>query len=157
MNGVSVGRPRAEGTAGLYLRCVLWGIATGAAVGGVMGALVPVVADPTFLLLGLVAGVVIGALVAVLPSLVGAAVVTAVVRARHPHPASEDDVRRDVGTLCCAVVGTLDALLLVAIFLGGGGFSSVLSSLPYVAAGTASAALVLWPARTSIARAWVYR
>jgi hypothetical protein len=49
------------------------------------------------------------------------------------------------------------ALLLASIFLWGNGFSSVAESLPYVAAGTAAAAVVLRPARTSIARAWSYR
>jgi hypothetical protein len=34
------------------------------------------------------------------------------------------------------------------------GLASVVASLPFVAAG--NAALVLWPARTSIARAWLH-
>ena len=141
----------------LYLRCVLWGLGTGAVVGSVTGALISALSDLRFLVLGLLGGALIGAMVAVVPSLLGAAVVAAVLRTRQPHPASEDDLRRDLGTLFAAIVGTLDALLLGAIFLWGDGFSSLARSLPYVAAGTAAAAVVLWPARTSIARTWLYR
>jgi hypothetical protein len=82
--------------------------------------------------------------------------VVVVLASHHPHPASENDVRRDLATVFSAIVGTIDALLLGAIFLWGDGFSSLARSLPYVAAGTASAAVVLRPAQISIARAWLY-
>lgn len=153
MNGVST--RNTAGAARLYVWCVLWGLATGAVVGSVTGALLAAY-DLRFLLLGLLAGAVIGAIVAVIPSLLGAVVVTAVISSRHPHPASEEDVRRDLGTLVFAVVGTLDALLLVAIFLWGDGSSSLVRSLPFVAAGNVAAAVVLRPARTSIARTWLH-
>lgn len=49
----------------------------------------------------------------------------------------------------------LVAVILVAIFLWGGGLSSVARSLPHVGAGSASAGFVLRSARASIARAWL--
>ena len=154
MSGLGV--CRSGGTTGLYLRCVLWGLATGAVVGSVTGALIAALSEPRFLLFALVFGAVIGTIMAVLPSVLGAGVVVVVLASHHPHPASEDDVRRDLATVFCAVVGTLDVLLLGAIFLWGDGFSSLARSLPYVAAGTVSAAVVLRPAQLSIARAWLY-
>ena len=128
----------------------------GAVVGGVTGAMIAALSLLRFLLVGLVGGAVIGAIVAVLPSVLGAGVVVVVLVSHHPHPASEDDVRRDLGTLFVAVVGTLDTVLLGSISLWGNGFSSLADSLPYVAAGTVSAAVVLGWARRSIARTWLY-
>ena len=83
------------------LRCVGWGLATGAATGGLAGAI-----GAVLLLIGgdlsnlavaaVVGGVVIGAAVAAVPSVVGALVVTAVVNRRHPRPVAPEMVRRDL-------------------------------------------------------------
>lgn len=150
---------------GVYVRCVLWGLATGAVTGALTGLILVVVTvvsngDAGGVVGALVAaallGLLVGTVVAVLPSVLGAGVVVVVLASRHPHPTSENAVRRDLGVLFAAVVGVLDLLLLAAVGLGGKGLASVADSLPFVLAGNALVALVLGPARASITRAWLH-
>lgn len=92
----------------MYLRCVAWGLATGAAVGGcaglVIGVLLATSAGPALAPIGVAAGIIYGALVAVLPTLLGGFLVVVVLLRRHPHPASFLTVHQDLGVVFASVV-----------------------------------------------------
>jgi hypothetical protein len=146
----------------LYLRCLAWGIATGAGAGALTGAVMLSISGlgdgSVASLLGLSLGgafygILFGTLVAVIPSALGAGVVTAVIAWRHPS--SPEAVQRDLSAIFVAVVGVLDAVLLVALFFGGKGLSSVVRSVPLIVVANAGVALMLWWARASIARGWL--
>ena len=153
-----------RGATKLYLLCLVWGLAVGATAGAVFGASLsssPGLGDGTLRYgLGLAVaggfyGVIIGTVVSVLPSAILGLVVTGMIRQLHPEPSSADAVRRDLRTGFVALAGFLVAGLLVAIFAGGNGFSSVGRSLPYLAPASLCASLVLYLAAGSISRAWV--
>ena len=147
----------------LFLRCLRWGIATGAATGAAFGALVTLVGsfntEPApalgLTLAGAVAGCVTGAVVALLPTVVGAVLITAVLGRRHPNPAAEADVERDLTGVFGAVVAVLDVILLLALLAGGDGLTSAAIAVPFIVVGNAFVVLMLGRARMSISRLWV--
>lgn len=165
MSGTAAARTFAAGP--LYLRCLAWGLATGAATGGVLGVMTiwgvgegrrnTVMPSPVDALsataFGALLGAIVGALVSVVPSLVGGLLVAGLMGHLHPRPSSLDRVRSDLQTIFAAFAAVLTIALLLAIFAGGKGLSSVTSALPYILIGGATVALVLWRASTSIARA----
>ena len=143
----------------LYVRCLVWGLATGMAVGGLLGFLVGILlaasAGPAFAAIALVTGVVYGAFVAVVPTVVGGLVVIVVLLRRHPRPASADAVSRDLGVVFASVVVALDLVVLVPWLVLGGVTMQLLAVLAALLLVDVAAAAVLKPARTSITRAWV--
>lgn len=112
------------------------------------------VGDPVLALLATVASVFYGALVAVVPTALGGLAVVVVLSRRHPRPASFEAVRRDLGVVFAAVVGVLDVAVL-ALWVVLGGWSTVAVVLLVVLIVDAVVALMLKPARASLARAWV--
>ncbi|MEA2900600.1 MAG: hypothetical protein QOH36_487 [Actinomycetota bacterium] len=157
-------RDRRSGRRRLFGRGLLWGLAVGASTGGLTGVLVAVVAaavDEGLLSilvlapLGALYGVVLGALVSVIPSVLGALVIASVIPWRHPHPAGEDAVARDLGLLFVTVVAVLDGAIFVGFVLSGQGLSSIVPSLPFLALGNGWVALVLRRAGTSLTRVWL--
>lgn len=141
----------------LFLRCLRWGITTGAVTGAVVGAAIGAPAVRGGLSLGLALGgafygLIIGALVAIVPSVPGGLVVSLVLERRHRDGASREAVERDLNLMLSGVVGVLDAALLVAMFLGGNGLSTLLRSMPLVLLANACVAGMLWRARASITR-----
>ncbi len=62
-------------------------------------------------------------------------------------------MRRDLRRIVGAFVAVLDIGLLLAIFSGGKGFSSVADSLLFIVAGNVSVALMMWPTTGSLSRA----
>lgn len=142
----------------LFLRCIAWGLATGAAVGGiagfVIGALVATSTGPAMAAFGLFAGIFYGALVAVVPTVLGGLVVVVVLLRRHPHPASFLGVQRDLGVVFASVVVALDLVVLAWWIALGGLTSQVLVLLVALLLIDTAAAAVLTPARSSIAQAW---
>lgn len=145
--------------ASLYLRCLGWGVATGAAVGGGVGTVIGLLAgvsgrDPGLVGIDALAGLVFGILIALVPALLGGIAVVVVLGWRQPRPASFEAVRRDLTVIFAAVVGLLNLVVLTWwAALGGGNTVPVVTAvLVFLDAGMA---LMLKPARTSIARAWV--
>ncbi len=147
----------------LFLRCLRWGIATGAATGAAFGGLLTLIGsfdtEPApalgLTLAGAVAGCVAGAIVALLPTLFGALLITAVLGRRHPSPAAEADVERDLTGVFAAVVAVLDVILLLALLAGGDGLTSAAIALPLILAGNAFVVLILRRARMSISQLWL--
>ncbi|MGH9224093.1 MAG: hypothetical protein ACRD2W_10015 [Acidimicrobiales bacterium] len=143
--------------AGLFVRCVLWGVATGAAAGGIIGfflSLLAVGIGPLFLLIGPLAGVIYGAGVALLPAVTAASAITVVIRRRHAHPASPDAVRRDVGIVFAVGLGIVDLGVLIAVVVSYKAAAAGGAALLVLAVVNLSMAPLLARARTSIARAW---
>ncbi len=155
---------RAAAGVRLFLRCLRWGLATGGVTGAVAGGLAVLIGalrgDPwtpaDVVLAGGLSGAVVGALIAVIPTLIGAVFVTDLVRQRHPLPAAEEDLRRDLIPVLRGVVLVLDVIVVVALIaaVAGGGWSSVAVSVPFILAGNVSVILMLWRADISIARLW---
>jgi hypothetical protein len=154
----------AMGPARLYLRCVRWGLSTGAVAGAGTAAVVGFLAgddlgDGTFgARVGLAPasalyGIVIGAVVAIVPTAIGGAVVVAIMASRDPGPASEEAARRDLSLLFLAVIGILDVAA-VALLASLDGWDAILLEGPLVIVGTACVAGMLWRARSSIIRGW---
>jgi hypothetical protein len=145
------------------MRCLRWGLATGAVTGAAFGASVTLVGtlrgDPSStvgLLFGdAVVGAVIGAVAALIPTLMGTVFVTDLLRRRHPHPASEATVRSDLTAAFGVMVGALDVIVLVAVIASGAGPASAAVALAGIAAGNVCVLLMLWRARRSIARLWL--
>lgn len=150
----------------LYLRCVAWGLATGASTGAVFGVItiwgvgsgrrdtvMPSLVDAlTGTAFGALLGAVIGTMVSIIPSLVGGLLVTRLIDHLHPQPRAIVRLQRDLRRIF-AVFGTvLNVALLLAIFTRGKGLSSVTSILPYILAGDVWIALMLWRASASISR-----
>ncbi|MEA2825617.1 MAG: hypothetical protein QOG43_56 [Actinomycetota bacterium] len=159
----SRGGDQRAGRGRLFLCALLWGLAVGASTGGLTGVLVAVVAafvdegaQSVLVLapLGALYGIVLGALVSVIPSVVGALFIAGVIPWRHPHPAGEAAVARDIGLLLVTVVAVLDAAIVVGFLLSGQGLSSIVPSLPFLAVGNGWVALVLRRSRTSLTRVW---
>lgn len=149
----------------LYLRCLRWGLATGAVAGAGTAAFVGFVAAGTLgdgtlgarlsLAFGsALYGVVIGTLVAVVPTALGGLLVVETVQRHHPQPSSREAVERDLGMLFLAIVAFLAASVLLSTYVGGEGMSSVREYVPVVGVAAACTALMLWRARTSIGRGW---
>jgi hypothetical protein len=158
--GVVVSQP--SSSLRLFVRCLRWGLATGAATGALFGGVVSLIGaftgDPGaalgLTLVGVVIGGVAGAIVAILPTLIGGVLVMTVLRQRHPHPASEASIERDLTGVFAVVVATLDVILLVALLASGADFSSAVTSLLLLMTGNACVVLMLWRARRSISRLW---
>ncbi len=154
---------RASSGVRLFMRCLRWGLATGAMTGAAFAASLAVIGSlrgypgsPWGLMLGsAVYGAVIGAIVALIPTLIGAAVVTDLLRRRHPHQSSEASVQRDLTGAFAVVVALLDVILLVVLLATGAGLSSAAIALPLVVGGNVCVVLMLWRARTSISRLWL--
>lgn len=156
----------------LFLRCVLWGLATGAAAGALVGALIGVAfatdnglwvvdtlsgvdIDGAAALVAITTalGVVYGAVFAIVPAVVGGLVVTEVTRRRHPQPASPPAVRRDLGLMILAVVILTNAVF-IPIFVTGDENTPIGAYLAGMLAANVAGGPVLWWARSSITRAW---
>jgi hypothetical protein len=141
----------------LFLRCLRWGITTGAVTGAVVGAAIgaPGVQggiDLGLALAGALTGAVIGPIVAVVPSVPCALLVSVVLERRHLDDACREAVERDLNVMLAAVVGLLDAALLLAMFLAGDGLSTLARAMPVVLLANACAGVTLWRARASITR-----
>jgi hypothetical protein len=148
------------GRLGLYVRCVGWGVATGGATGGLAGVIIGVLGllggQPLGLaVLGVILGALIGVVVAVIPSVLGGVVVTGVISARHPRPAVEEAVRRDLLEVFSVIVGLLDGLFLFAVIVIGADLRYLAGALPYLAAVNVCVAVMLRWAGAQLARAWV--
>ena len=145
----------------LYARCLGWGLATGAAAGGGLGAAIGLVAAAggsgsgraALPFWSFVAGLFYGLAVAVIPSALGAAAAVAVLVRRHPEPASYRAVRRDLAIVSTAVIGVLDLAVLIW-WVALGGLRELAGPVAVLAAVNLVTAAVLIPARNSIARAW---
>lgn len=154
---------RASERVRLFLRCLRWGIATGAVTGAVFGASLPLIGslrgDPGspvgWMLGGAVYGAVIGAIVALIPTLIGAVFITDLLRQRHPRPTSEVSMHSDLTSVFAVVVGVLNLILFVALLATGAGLSSAAIALPLIVVGNASVVLMLWRARRSISQLWL--
>jgi len=160
---------RTVGAGTLYLRCVAWGLATGASTGAAFGVITvwglgagrrntatPSLMDAlTGTAFGALLAAVIGTIVSIIPSLVGALLVTALIDHLHPQPAAMTEIQRDLRRIFTAFVAVLNTALLLAIFTRGNGLSSVTSTLPYILVGDVCVALMLWRASASISRATV--
>lgn len=155
---------RATGPLRLFIRCMRWGVATGAVTGAAVGAVVPLFsvlaygAEPSQLglaLLGVPFGAIVGAIVSLVPTLVGAGVLTEVLPQRHPHPSSEGEVQGDLTEIFRTVVGLLDGAVIVAVVASGADLSSVAVALPFIVAGNLSVVLMLCRAKSSIGRLWL--
>lgn len=141
----------------LFLRCLRWGIATGAVTGAAVGAAIgaPAVRGGPSLGLalgGALYGVIIGAIVAVVPSVPGGLLVSLVLERRHRYGASREAVERDLNLMLSGVVGMLDAALLLTMFLAGDGLSTLVRAMPLVLLANACVGVMLWRARASISR-----
>ena len=148
---------RTVGAGTLYLRCVAWGLATGASTGAVFGLItiwgvgagrrdtvMPSLIDAlTGTAFGVLLGTVIGSVVSVIPSVVGGLFVTGLIGHLHPQPSSTTGVQRDLRRIFVVFVAALNTALLLAIFTRGNGLSSVTSIIPYIVAGDVSVALML--------------
>ena len=154
---------RASRPVRVFLRCLRWGVATGAATGGVIGAMVLLVpglsdGDGRSLVgltpVGALYGAVIGGIVSLIPTLVGASVVAGLIGPRHPHPSSEEAVKSDLTVIFRAVVGVLDAAVLIAFFASNPDLASLAYTLTFMVAGNACVVLMLCRARGSIGRLW---
>lgn len=137
----------------LFLRCLRWGVTTGAVTGAVVGAMVMVVSQPELIFVGLFVGAFFGILVSLIPTLIGTVFITDLLRHRHPQPASDEDLRPDLTSAFRFVVGALD-LLVVVILVASGAGSSVVVGVPFLLVANACMALMLWRARRSISRLW---
>ena len=159
--GVVVSQP--SNSVRLFVRCLRWGLATGAATGAVFGGVTSLIgtftSDPGaalgLTLIAVVIGGVAGALVALLPTLIAGLLVTTVLRQRHPHPVSATSVERDLTGVSAAVVAVLDVILLVGVLASGADFASTVISLLLLVLGNACVVLMLWRARRSISRLWL--
>lgn len=146
----------------LFMRCLRWGVATGAVTGAVVGACLPLIGSfrgdtgslLAFMFGGVVYGAVSGAIVALIPTLIGASVVTDLLRQRHPHPSSEESVHSDLTSVFGVMVAVLNGIVLVAVIASGAGLSSATIALSLTVVGNACVALMLWRARRSISRLW---
>lgn len=144
----------------LFLRCVLWGLATGAAAGAVVGALIGAVSDVEFDGAGALAviataiGAGYGTVFAIVPSVVGGLVVTEVTRRRHPQPASPPAVRRDLGIMFASVALLMNAIFFPAMFVTADENAPIGAYLVGLLAANVAGAPVLWWARSSITKSW---
>lgn len=152
-------------SARLYLRCLGWGLVTGAVAGAVTAGVAgfwagdslgdgSVGAHLGLALVFALYGVVIGTLVAVVPTVLGGLVVATLLPRLHPHPASLDAVRRDLTLFFVIVVALLNVAAL-ALLVSLDGWSEIWLEMPLVFAGDIAVLLMLRRARTSIAAAWV--
>ena len=127
----------------LYVRCVLWGLATGAGAGAGLGAFLlgDYLGTVGGVASGALTGAVVGTLVALVPALIGAGIVTG---AMH----GSDDFTRSLGVTFAAVAAVINAACLVGI-AGWGDGEGLLALL----AADAGALPVLWWGWTSISKA----
>ncbi len=143
----------------LYLRCLAWGLRTGATVRGGVGLLIGILlavgSSAAVAVLALAAGIIYGTIVAVVPSVLGGIVVVVVLSRRHPRPASLDAVGKDLAMVFAAVVVALDLVVIVYWLALGGWTAQLLVALMALLIIDAAVAAILHPARRSIARAWV--
>jgi hypothetical protein len=143
----------------LYLRCVGWGLETGAVVGGAVGWVIGIVlaigTAPALVVFALALGMVYGAILAVVPSVLGGAAVVVVLTRRHPRPASFARVQKELGVVFASVVVALDVVVLVYWLMLGGSLSQLAVELAALLLVDAAVAAMLKPARASIACGWV--
>ena len=142
----------------LYVRCLGWGLGTGAAVGGGFGLLLGLLAGIPYgsvEIVGLAAfgGLFYGAVVAVVPTVLGGIAVVVVLCLRHPAPASYEAVVHDLTVAFAAVVVVLDLVVLVW-WAALGGLATLHVVVAVLAAVDGATVLMLKPARASIARGW---
>ncbi len=138
----------------LFLRCLRWGVATGAVTGAVLGAMLMVVPwQPDLLFVGLFFGAIFGSVISLVPTLITTLFVMDLLRQRHPHPSSDDDVRTDLTSVFRVVVAALDVIAVVALVAFRAG-SSVIVGIPFLLVANACVALMLGRARGSISRLW---
>lgn len=142
----------------LYVRCLGWGLATGAVVGGGFGLIIGLLAGATgggvyLMSIAVLAGLVYGIAAAAVPTMLGGVAVVVVLGWRHPCPAFQEAVRRDLTVVFGAVVGLLDLVVLVC-WAALGGWATLHVVAAVLVAIDAATVLMLRPARTSIARAW---
>ena len=127
----------------LYLRCVLWGLATGAGGGAAFGLLggADYFGTADGAAVGALTGAVYGVVVALIPSLLGAAIVTDAMGGRQ-------DFRPALGIAFAIVAAGLDLCFLagIALWSDGGG-------LLYLLVTNVGALPVLWWGWTSISKA----
>lgn len=146
----------------------LWaGVTIGAVTGGVVGTLVVGVVslvgggptgsatDVVLTPFGAAYGLVAGTLLAVVPSVVGAAAVTAVVSRRHPLPATQEALERQLEGIFQAVVVLLDAAVVALLLATGTSAAGAVVAVPTVAAANGCVAVMLCRNRGPMARAWV--
>lgn len=148
-----------EGSWGLFGRSLGWGVATGAATGGLAGFIIGVLtvfgrSPPAVPLAYGALGAFFGALVALVPSVVGGLVVTVVIEGRHPKPAAAEAVEHDLTVLFGAVVGALHALAVGVALAYGASLLEIARALPYVGYLDLCVAVMLRWARASLTRAW---
>ena len=141
----------------LYLLCLSWGLATGAAVGGVTSAALGGGVGPSstqgfdvveVLRTGSL-GAVLGIVVAIVPTVIGSVFVTSLA-GRPTDSWSPHTVRHDLNVVFAFVVAILDGCALALMLFLGGPF---LELLPLLLLGNGAALVVLWRARASIGRA----
>jgi len=136
----------------LYRQCLRSGVATGAVTGAVTAGEAGIAARSPLAFAGY--GAIIGALVSVVPAALGGFLIVDVIPRRHPHPCSVEAVEHDLGRLFCIVVGSLNAVFIVAVLAFTDDRSLIVRLLPSIAIANASVAFMLRRARTSIASAW---
>ena len=143
----------------LYLLCVRWGLAAGAAVGAVTlgadGAGLGPGSESGFALGEVLWGAGAGLVVAIVPAALGSLFVTTL-EWRPADSWSPDSVRRDLNAVIAITVAILDGCTLaLMLYLDG----PLLELLPLLLLANVACLLVLWRARASIGRslsaAWV--
>ena len=141
----------------LYLLCLSWGLATGAAVAGVTAAALGGGLGPSpnqgFDLAEVLRsgslGAAMGIVVAIVPTVIGSVFVISLAW-RPTDSWSPQTVRHDLNVVLAFVVTILDGCTLaLMIFLDG----PLLELLPLLLLGNGAALAVLWLARASIGRA----
>ena len=141
----------------LYLLCLSWGLATGAAVGGVTAAALGAGLGPSsnqgFDLVEVLRsgslGAVMGIVVAIVPTVIGSVFVTSLAW-RPTDSWSPHTVWHDLNVVFAFVVVILNGCALaLMLFLDG----PLLELLPLLLPGNGAALVVLWRARASIGRA----
>jgi hypothetical protein len=145
----------------IYLRCLRWGLATGAVSGAAIGALLVLASahrgtrwTPADVLLDGLTGGVVGAIVALIPTLIGAAFVTDLLTRRHPDRCSPADVRGDLTGVFRAVAAVLDVIVVVIVIASRAGLSGAAVAGGFIIAGNVCVALMLHRAGGSITRLW---
>jgi hypothetical protein len=145
----------------IYLRCLRWGLATGAVTGAVTGALLVFASAvrgarwiPDDVLFDGVSGAVVGTIVAVIPTLIGAMFVTDLLTRRPPERCAPEDVRRDLTGVFRAVAAVLDVIVVMVLIASRADVAAIAVAVPFVVAGNICAGLMLHRAGNSITRLW---
>lgn len=149
----------------VYLRCLRWGLLTGAVAGSGTAVIAAFAGDLEGLerrrissrlwqaVLAPLYGAPAGMLFALLPTLIGGLIILSMLWASHPQPASPEAVYRDLRVGVYGFAALVAALPLFAVLLAGGA-SWLADSFVYLLVIAACSAVVLWRAPRSIASAW---